>query len=78
MKPEHRSHPSPRPSRQREGGESPSVVRLAGRQMRVPQALPEAVCRGVAVKVKPLRGGLAADLDSAAAARIPTRRSSPH
>jgi hypothetical protein len=44
--------------------------------MRVPQALLEAVCHGVAVKVKPLRGGLAADLDSAAVARIPKRRNS--
>jgi hypothetical protein len=42
--------------------------------MRVPQARRQAVCRAVAVKVKPLRGGLAADLDSAAAARVPTRR----
>jgi hypothetical protein len=41
-----------------------------------PQALREAVCCTVAVKVEPLRGGLAANLDSAAAARMSTRRDS--
>ena len=42
--------------------------------MRVPHARREAMCHAVPVKVKPLRGGLAADLDSAVAARLPARQ----
>ena len=39
--------------------------------MRVPQARRKRICRASPVKVKPLRGGLAADLDSAVAAQLP-------
>ena len=42
--------------------------------MRVPQARRQAMCGAGAVKVKPLRGGLAADPDSTSTARRSQRR----
>ncbi len=53
------THPPPRPSRQREGRESPSAVRLAGQKTLGRQAFGERGWPGARVKAKPFGWPLA-------------------